>query len=109
MSSFRTRATLRAKFTYGRGEIEVRDHLTGKVETVPVAAADGGHGGGDFGVVRSFVAAQHGEAEAMTNARESLESHLMAFAAEESRLKGTVVDMAAFREEAEKSTSWSES
>jgi predicted dehydrogenase len=99
-----TRATLRAKFTYGSGEITIHDHLTGRVEDVPVDAVTSGHGGGDFGVVRSFVAARRGESEALTNARESLESHLMAFAAEESRLNGTVVDMAAFREKAEKST-----
>ncbi|MEN8243000.1 MAG: hypothetical protein ABFS17_13860 [Chloroflexota bacterium] len=33
-----------------------------------------GHGGGDYGVVRSFVAAQPGEADALTNAPESMES-----------------------------------
>jgi hypothetical protein len=42
-----------------------------------------------------------GQAAALTTARESLESHLLAFAAEESRLKGTVVDMADFRQRAE--------
>jgi len=36
----------------------------------------------------------------LTSARESLESHLMAFAAEESRLNGTVVDMNEFRNRA---------
>jgi hypothetical protein len=40
----------------------------------------------------------------LTTARESLESHLMAFAAEESRLNNAVVDMAEFRRRAEAMT-----
>ena len=34
---------------------------------------------------------------AATTARESLESHLMAFAAERARVEGSVVDMAQYR------------
>ena len=96
-----TRATLRGKFEDGTGQIEIHDHLTGECEEVPVPLATSGHGGGDYGVVRSFVQAMRGQAAALTTARESLESHLLAFAAEESRLKGTVVDMADFRRRAE--------
>jgi len=33
----------------------------------------------------------------LTSVRASLESHLMAFAAEEARVEGTMVDMAAYR------------
>jgi len=33
----------------------------------------------------------------MTAARASLESHLLAFAAEQARIEGSVIDMAAFR------------
>jgi hypothetical protein len=47
--------------------------------------------------VRSFLRAVRGEEQPLTAARESLESHLMAFAAEESRLNATVVDMDEFR------------
>ncbi len=43
--------------------------------------------------------AQRGEAgEGLTTARKSLESHLLAFAAEESRLTHQTIDMAEFRE-----------
>ncbi len=49
----------------------------------------------------AFVQAVRAPGDAMTTARESLESHLMAFAAEEARLKGTVLNMDAYRERAE--------
>jgi predicted dehydrogenase len=96
-----TRASLRGIFRHSSGTLDIHDHATGLKESVPVPTASSGHGGGDFGVVRSFVQAMRGEKAALTSARESLESHLMAFAAEESRLKGTVVDMADFRQRAE--------
>lgn len=96
-----TRATLRGKFNYVSGWIEIWDHVTNRRIDVDIPPAEGGHGGGDFGVVRAFLRAVRGEAEALTPAREALESHLLAFAAEESRLNGTVVDMADFRARAE--------
>ena len=53
-----------------------------------------GHGGGDYGIVRSFVNALRGTPDdSVTTARESLESHLLAFAAEEARVKHSVVEM----------------
>ncbi|RIK47442.1 MAG: gfo/Idh/MocA family oxidoreductase [Chloroflexi bacterium] len=95
-----TRATLRARF--GRAsEITVHDHATGAVEQVPIPQPQGGHGGGDHGLMSDFLRVLRGEAEPLTSARASLESHLLAFAAEEARLAGTVVDMAAFRARAE--------
>ncbi len=98
-----TRASLRGAFTYHTGwEMEIHDHLTGRREDVEIPSPAGGHGGGDFGVVREFVRAVRGEGESLTPAREALESHLLAFAAEESRLNGTVVDMNEFRERAER-------
>ncbi|MFL5804733.1 MAG: Gfo/Idh/MocA family protein [Roseiflexaceae bacterium] len=99
-----TRATLRGTFDYGTGQLEIHDHLTGRREEVPIEAAASGHGGGDFGVVRSFLRAMRGSAPALTTARESLEGHLLAFAAEESRLHSAVVEMDAFRRAAEELT-----
>ncbi|MFK7803774.1 MAG: Gfo/Idh/MocA family protein [Anaerolineae bacterium] len=92
-----TRATLRGLFEYGKGRIEIHDHVSGKEEVIDILPGKSGHGGGDFGIVKSFVQAVRGEGKPMTTARESLESHMMAFAAEESRLNDSVVDMAAFR------------
>lgn len=91
-----TRATLRAsEATY---EISVYDHLTGNVETLKPGIVGGGHGGGDSGVMNAFVAALRGATGApLTSARASLESHLMAFAAEQARREGIMLDMAAYR------------
>lgn len=96
-----TRATLRGKFDYRNGWIEIHDHLTNQKEDVEIPATVGGHGGGDFGVVRSFVRAVNGEEQALTPAREALESHLLAFAAEQARVEGTIIEMDDFRRRAE--------
>ena len=99
-----TRATLRGKFDYKHGRIEIHDHLTNRREDIEIPSAQSGHGGGDARTVQNFVHAVRRESEALTTARESLESHLLAFAAEESRLNGTVVNMRDFRQRAERTT-----
>lgn len=98
-----TKATLRARF--GRpDEIAIYDHGNREPEIVPIPAATSGHGGGDWGTMRSFLRVLRGEEAALTDVRTSLESHLLAFAAEEARLSRQIVDMAAFRKQAEAST-----
>lgn len=94
-----TDATLYGKFSAGDNRITIHDHLTGEVEEVEIVNRDeSGHGGGDFGIVRSFVNAVNGVPDdSITTARASLESHLQAFAAEESRYTNTVIDMAEYR------------
>ena len=95
-----TRATLLGDFTTERGKIEIHDHLTNTKERVKIPSTDGtGHGGGDFGVVGSFVRAMRGESAALTSARASLESHLLAFAAEASRHQNIVIDMDEYRQQ----------
>ena len=105
-----TRATLRGRCGYGFGDsIEIHDHLTGRVEEHDPSAgglqADvSGHGGGDAGLMAAFVRAlrpELGGVEGLTTSRESLESHLMAFAAEEARVEGGIVIMDEFRRRAE--------
>jgi predicted dehydrogenase len=92
-----TRATLRAIFGHDQDAIEIHDHVTGRAEQVEIPRASSGHGGGDAGIVESFLRAMRGEEAPLTTARESLESHLMAFAAEESRATSRVIDMAEYR------------
>jgi predicted dehydrogenase len=99
-----SRATLRARFcTTADSEITVRDHLTGALETVTVGKGDvRGHGGGDERLLRAFAdAIRDANAGSLTSARTSLESHLLAFAAERSRLGAEPVDMPAYRAEVE--------
>lgn len=100
-----SKATLRGRFgiTGGRSEIAIHDHASGDVETIdiPDDIYGAGHGGGDAGLMADFLAVLRGEKEPLTTARESLESHLLAFAAEESRHGRSVVDMEAFRARAE--------
>ena len=62
-----------------------------------------GHNGGDSGIVESFLAILEGkENESATDIHESVESHMMACAAEESRLTGAVVKISEFRERLER-------
>ncbi|MHB1294532.1 MAG: Gfo/Idh/MocA family protein [Anaerolineae bacterium] len=95
-----TRATLRA--SEATNEITVHDHVTGSEETLRPGFVDGGHGGGDTGVMNAFLNAVRGvQGGTITSARASLESHLMAFGAERARLTGSMLDMAAYRSEIE--------
>ncbi|MBQ6599455.1 MAG: Gfo/Idh/MocA family oxidoreductase, partial [Lentisphaeria bacterium] len=77
--------------------ITVRKFLDDSVREVNTETCnDGGiltgHGGGDFGIMDSFVraVAENDPSQIVTGIDETLESHLMVFAAEESRKKGIV-------------------
>jgi len=100
-----TRATLLGYFYPTDSEIQIHDHLTGKVEIIRPElgrAEAAGHGGGDEGVMRAFVrAVREGKSEPPTSARASLESHLLAFAAEKARVEGIIVDMDTYRRQVE--------
>ncbi len=80
-----------------KNEIEVHDFTTGGVETVQLAHRAGAHSGGDSGLVDDFLdrlaRARAGEPvpAAATSLAESIESHLLAFAAERARLETRVV------------------
>ncbi len=51
--------------------------------------ANGGHGGGDYGIIEALYAALNGNnAAGVTTLEQSIESHLMALRAEQSRLAG---------------------
>lgn len=60
----------------------------------------GGHGGGDRGIIRSFCQYLSGTytGNSITDIATSVENHLVAFAAEESRLQGSVITMSDYIE-----------
>jgi predicted dehydrogenase len=101
-----TEATLRARFT-DHPEITVHDHGTDRAETVDLGATGSAldHGGGDPAILAAFArslgAADDRGASVVgglvSDARDSLESHVLAFALEEARLSGAVVDLDAYR------------
>src|SRR5262249_34292516 len=85
-----TRATLLANES--RGEVDVHDHRSGRTESIRFPRVIGGHGGGDEGLMRAFTSAVRGDRAALrTSARESLASHLLAFAAERARVGGEAI------------------
>jgi predicted dehydrogenase len=94
-----TRATLYGDFSDGRPhEFRIHDHRTEQVEVIHPQAGDSGHGGGDDGLMRAFIGTLRGEhVQHQTSARASLESHLMAFAAERARLSRQVQVMNDYR------------
>jgi predicted dehydrogenase len=81
----------------GEGVIEVNDFL-GRQDQIRPAALAGGHGGGDDGLMRAFLTqVRSGDASGnLSPARVSAETHLLAFAAEQSRLTGATLDFPAF-------------
>ena len=96
-----SRATLKGKFATSSAWLEIHEHLTGEVERFDFASdvdQSSGHGGGDAGLMHHFVQVMRGEVKPLTSARDSLESHLLAFAAEESRLRKATVDMNYFEQ-----------
>lgn len=85
---------------YGDGsKIEVytlKDNAWAAYETeAPEAGILGGHGGGDYNIMKHFVSAlaETDPSKILSGPSESLETHLMAFAGEKSRRTGFVVDL----------------
>jgi len=79
-------------------DLRVRDFNTGLVTRITPEVIEGSHMGGDIILIDRFIeAVRDGGNSHLTSAKESLDSHLLAFAAEESRLGRRFVDMATFR------------
>lgn len=61
---------------------------------IPVETNNYGHGGGDYYLMRDFLqAVRDGGKESLSSAHISLQSHLICFAAERSRLQQTIVEL----------------
>lgn len=85
---------------YGNGEvIRLTDFLTDKTQEIKIDAPDpsllGGHGGGDYGLMAAFIAAvqNNDPSRLLSGPDETLESHLIVFAAEQARRERRVIDL----------------
>lgn len=77
-------------------EIAITTFATGNVQKISVAKESGGHGGGDTRMARDWLDAIHAKdpSKLVTTPQESLGTHAMAFAAEQSRLQRRPVEIA---------------
>lgn len=114
LSGFTNRVTRTLKIMCERGEIRASE-LKNEIEITHFApnAADrsdstvihperttSGHGGGDSQIVEEFLDLLEGRStDALSEISRSVESHMMACAAEESRVCGKVIHVAEYREE----------
>jgi hypothetical protein len=85
---------------YGNGDIIcLTDFLTDETREIkieePEANPLGGHGGGDYGLISAFIAAVQNNDPSLllSGPDETLESHLIVFAAEQARREHRVVDL----------------
>ena len=113
LSGFTNRMARSLKIMGENGEIRASEY-DNTIEVIPFApnAVDrmsstvihpelvsGGHGGGDSGIVDDFLALMEGRSSsAASGITQSVESHMMVGAAEQSRKDGTVVSIREFRE-----------
>lgn len=89
-----TKASLRSgdavKLHYEK-DIVIRHHLSGAIEELPIEKGSNegyqGHGGGDYGLIQDLHDLIHGDSKAGC-IQDTIQGHLIAFAAEESRLNG---------------------
>jgi predicted dehydrogenase len=90
-----TKAEIRGSME--KNEIEITDFASGSKELIYLNEKNtkNGHGGGDMGLIRDFVrlVQNEGVSEGLTSAQTALQSHLMAFAAEKSRLERRTIDL----------------
>jgi Oxidoreductase family, C-terminal alpha/beta domain./Oxidoreductase family, NAD-binding Rossmann fold. len=112
ISAFTHEITRTIKIMGTKGEIrghmeknEIELYEFGQKDPVvyrPELVEGGGHMGGDYKLMDNFVEIMRGEKdEILTSAQISVQSHIMAFAAEKSRLENKIVDIETFRMETE--------
>ncbi|KAJ3729006.1 hypothetical protein DFJ43DRAFT_1156564 [Lentinula guzmanii] len=98
---------LRMHFTYGEiigdmSKYTVNDFKANKTKTFYPVNEGGGHGGGDMGLIRTFIeAVRTGNQKLLgTDVGEVLRSHMTVFAAEASRREQQVVNCVEFEQKA---------
>ncbi|MEG2037880.1 MAG: Gfo/Idh/MocA family oxidoreductase, partial [Ruthenibacterium sp.] len=95
MNLMGTRGQIKADME--KNTIEVFDFLTGNQDVITIETGVGGHSGSDEAFVRGFLrTVETNGAYALSSASQSVQSHLIALAAEQSRVTGQSVCMDAF-------------
>jgi len=81
---------------FDESSITLKSFTENNIERIEIGAETGGHGGGDGRVVNQWLRAirENNPALVLTNAQESLRTHTIVFAAEQSRREGRVVELA---------------
>ena len=74
-------------------------HYEGETRTFKVVSEEGFHGGGDYRLSMDFMNIYDEKEESKSSIDKSIESHIMAYAAEQSRLRGQVISMDEIKEE----------
>lgn len=75
-------------------EIIIKTFGSSEERVIKVQEMNGGHGGGDYAIIKAFMEGIKGDKDKIkTGASESVMSHLMCFAAEESRKNNKLVNM----------------
>jgi predicted dehydrogenase len=107
MSAFSNKITRHIHIMGTNGELwgdMNEDHLTIKpfgkdAFYVNIPEGKGGHGGGDHGAVKRFIEACHQRIDVNHDLEIAVQGHLLAFAAEKSRVSGETVDFKHFVKE----------
>ncbi len=89
-----TKGVIIGEFLHSGDKITLYDSASGKKKQIrKTGMLSDGHGGGDHGIMKAFIRNANSEDRStiLTDAQSSLESHLMAFAADISRIKERVV------------------
>ena len=101
MSAFTANSTRQLKILGTKGHIQADMSkreiwlwpFGGSAYQVPMEETTSGHGGGDYGLMQDFLHVLREGGESRSSARQSLQSHLICFAAEKSRLEGRIVEL----------------
>ena len=89
---------------FGDASVTLTDFASGKTREIPVSDARtddtiaGGHGGGDEGIMAAFHDLLCGVPNvSLCDFSTSVDNHMIAFAAEESRLSGRVISLSEYK------------
>ena len=77
-----------------KDEIEIFHFSSSRSSRITLPDHYGGHGGGDRGIVRDLMIHLNDKSVRFSsNLEDAMQSHLMAFAADRSRLEGRIIQM----------------